>query len=354
MTHTSYAPVVEVTRGPIVESLHFGAIAVCDPFGNLLASYGDPSTVTYLRSSAKPFQALPFIEAGGDLHFGLTQVEVALLCASHSGTDAHVAVAKSIQAKIGVKETDLLCGTHAPMHAATARALEQRGEAPTPNRHNCSGKHSGMLAHARLRGWAIENYVDPEHPLQQLILKSFAEMAALPVDQVVVGIDGCSAPNFAIPLVNAARAYANLIDPRGLAPERAAACARITSAMTGNPFMVGGPERFDTRLMELASGRLLVKSGAEGYQGIALPAEALGPGTPALGIAFKIADGDSSGRARPCAALEILRQLGAISASELNRLEDYAAPILYNQKHLAVGQVRPHFELVKDERYFGA
>jgi len=354
MSHTSYAPVVEVTRGAIVESVHFGAIAVSDPFGNLLASYGDPYTVTFLRSSAKPFQALPFIEAGGDKHFGFEQAELALICASHSGTDDHLAVLRSIQRKTGVTEADLLCGTHSPIHVQTALALEARGETPTPNRHNCSGKHTGMLAHARLRGWPIENYIDPHHPLQQLILTTFAEMAGLPVEQVVVGIDGCSAPNFAVPLGNAARAYANLIDPRALSPERAAACQRITHAMTGNPFMVAGPERFDTLLMEVASGRILVKSGAEGYQGIALPPGALGPGTPALGIAFKIADGDLTGRAGPCASLEILRQLGAITKQELDTLAAFGARPIYNQRHIEVGQIRPHFELVKDERYFGA
>ncbi len=354
MTHTDYAPMVEVTRGSIVESLHFGAIAVSDPFGNLLASYGDPTTVTFLRSSAKPFQALPFIELNGDRVFGLTDEEVALICASHSGTDEHVAVVKSIQHKVGVAEKDLLCGSHAPYHGPTLKAMEQRGESPTPNRHNCSGKHTGMLAHARLRNLPIENYVDPQHPLQQIILKAFAEMAGLPQEQVVVGIDGCSAPNFAVPLANAARAYANLVDPRSLPVERAEACRRITRAMTGHPFMVGGPGRFDTRLMELANGRILVKSGAEGYQGIGIQEGALGPGTPALGIAFKIADGDVSGRAGPCATLEVLRQLGAISRQEMEALAEFGRQPVYNQRRLVAGEIRPHFELFKDERYFGA
>jgi len=354
MTHTDYAPMVEVTRGGIVESLHFGAIAVSDPFGNLLASYGDPTTVTFLRSSAKPFQALPFIELNGDTFFGLTDQEVALICASHSGTDEHVAVINRIQKKIGVTEQDLLCGTHLPYHAPTLKAMEQRGEAPTPNRHNCSGKHTGMLAHARLRNLSIENYVDPQHPLQKIILKVFAEMAGLPQEQVVVGIDGCSAPNFAVPLANAARAYANLVDPRSLSADRAAACQRITRAMMGNPFMVGGPGRFDTRLMELATGRILCKSGAEGYQGIGIQEGALGPGTPALGIAFKVADGDAAGRAGPCAIIEVLRQLGALSKQEMDGLAEFAHQAIYNQRRLEVGEVRPHFELYKDERYFGA
>ncbi|MDD5370346.1 MAG: asparaginase [Anaerolineaceae bacterium] len=345
MTSFSYAPVVELTRGHIVESLHFGAIAVSDASGNLLAGYGDPDTVTFLRSSAKPFQALPFVERGGDTFFGLTSRELAFICASHSGTDEHVAVARDIQAKVGVTEADLLCGVHPPYHEPTARALECRGEAPTPNRHNCSGKHTGMLAHARLRNLPIVEYIRLDHPVQVSILSAFAEMCGLHEDQVEIGIDGCSAPTFAVPLRNAALAFARLCDPARLPPERAAACQRITAAMTGNPFMVAGPGRFDTRLMELASGRILSKAGAEGYLGVGVMPEALGPGTPALGIAFKISDGDLGNRARACTAIEILRQLGAISQAEAEALSEFDHHPINNWRHIPVGEMRTCFEL---------
>jgi L-asparaginase II len=232
------------------------------------------------------------------------------------------------------------------------------GEQPTPNRHNCSGKHTGMLAHARLRHAPLENYIDITHPVQQAILKTFAEMCGLAVEQVVVGVDGCSAPNFAVPLRNAALGYARLFDPTGLAPERAAACQRITQAMTSNPDMVAGPERFDTLIMGLASGmasgmasgRILTKAGAEGYQGIGLAPGALGPGTPAVGIAFKIADGDAAGRARSLVGLEVLRQLGAISKHEVDELDElaqFAPRPLYNWRRMQVGEIRPAFTLVK-------
>ena len=354
MTHPNYVPLIEITRGSIVESIHFGAIAVSDNTGNLLATCGDPYTVTYLRSSAKPFQALPMVEAGGDTTYDLSPSELALICASHSGTDEQVEKVRSIQKKVGVTESDLLCGVHEPYDEETARALRARGEAPSPNRHNCSGKHTGMLAFARLGGWPVKNYVELQHPVQQAILMTFAEMAGLPPEQVVVGVDGCSAPNFAVPLANAARAYANVIDPRNLSAKRAAACQRITRAMTRHPEMVAGPGRFDTRLMEATGGRILCKSGAEGYLGMALEPEALGPRTPAVGIAIKIADGDLTGRALRCVALEVLQQLGAITPQELEDLVDFCNQPLYNQRRILVGQVQPHFELTKDERYFGA
>lgn len=345
-----YAPLIEVTRGPIVESLHFGAVAVVDSRGKLIASYGDADLQTFLRSSAKPFQALPFIEMGGDQAYGLTPPEVALICASHSGTDEHVAAVKGIQEKVGVGEADLLCGTHWPYHDPTTRALWSRNEKPTPNRHNCSGKHTGMLAHALLRSLPKEDYIHTGHPVQRSILTAFAGMVGLPEEQVVVGIDGCSAPNFAVPLRNAALGYARLCDPEGLPTRRADACRRIFQAMTSNPQMVGGPGRFDTLIMERTAGRMVVKAGAEGYQAIGLPAGALGPGTPGIGIAFKIADGDGAGRARPCAALEVLRQLEVISAAELDSLADFGARPLYNFRRLQVGEMRSCFQLDRSDR----
>jgi L-asparaginase II len=342
-----FQPLVELTRGRIVESVHFGAVAVVNRSGQLVASFGDPGTITFLRSSAKPFQALPFVERGGDLHFGFSPEELALICASHSGTEDHVRVVRGMQATIGIQETDLLCGIHEPYDKATADAMRARGEAPTPNRHNCSGKHTGMLAHARLRGLPLDEYLVGDGPIQRSILDAFAEMADIPVGRVEVGIDGCSAPNFAVPLYNAALAFARLCDPAGLAPEREAACRRITRAMTTNPFMVGGPARFDTGLMETAGGRIVAKAGAEGYQAIGLMPGALGPGSPALGVALKISDGDSNSRARPLTALTVLKQLGAIDDRELQKLAQYGPQKLTNWRGLEVGESRADFTLIR-------
>jgi len=356
-SNSPYQPIYELTRGQIVESIHNGAIAVVDVTGKLLASYGDPNTVTFLRSSAKPFQALPFIQVGGAAHFDLSAREIALICASHSGTDEHVAVVESIQKKTGVTEANLLCGVHPPYHEATQEALRQRGELPTPNRHNCSGKHTGMLAFDRLmhqmpafdsQAEGLE-YIDIHHPVQQQILSAFAEMCGLACEQIELGIDGCSAPNFAVPLQNAALAYARLCDPDAggvLPPERAAGCRTIVSAMTSNPDMVAGPGRFDLHLMAQAGGRILAKAGAEGYQGIGLLPGVLGPGSPAVGIALKIGDGDLRGKIRPAVVLETLHQLGVLTAAHLEALASFGPGLpVNNWRKIRVGEGRPRFRL---------
>jgi L-asparaginase II len=341
-----YSPIFQISRGDIVESTHFGSLVVVDTQGKVLAQYGNPNLVTYLRSTAKPFQALPFIEQGGQVTFNLLPSEVALLCASHSGTDEHVATLLSIQKKTNVLESELLCGTHPPYHEPTAQALAQRGEKPTPNRHNCSGKHTAMLAFAHWQGWSTTDYLDPSHPVQQRILATLSEMCSLPIKDIVIGTDGCSAPNFAIPLYNAAWGYARLCDPSDLPSGRAIVCRTITSAMTSFPEMVAGPDRFDTRLVEAAQGLIVAKGGAEGYQGLGLLPGALGPGSPALGIAVKISDGDLKNRARPAVAIEVLRQLKALSKDEIEEVADFGPKLpVYNWRKLRVGESEPCFEL---------
>jgi L-asparaginase II len=353
-----YQPIYQLRRGEVVESVHFGAVAVVEAQGRLLAWHGDPRVVTYLRSSAKPLQVLPFIERGGDQAFHLTSKEMAILCGSHDGTGEQVEIVRAIQSKVGVQESDLLCGAHYPLHLPTADAMKARGEKPAPNQHNCSGKHSGMLAHARMRGLPIGDYINPEHPVQKAILETFAQMCALPAEQVAVGIDGCSAPNFAVPLYNAAWAFARLCDPRGLSPERAIACRRITQAMMANPVMVAGSGKFDTRLMETCSGRIVAKGGAEGYMLLGIMPGALGVDTPGVGLAIKISDGDlhSHGgiaepnlRPRFGVALEALRQMDYISGKELESLAEFGpVKTILNWRKLTVGEARPVFSLQRE------
>ena len=348
MPTTPYLPILSLTRGETVESIHYGAIAVVNPQNELVASYGDPEVVTFLRSSAKPFQAMPFVGHGGVEHYRLTQEELALICASHSGTDEHVAVARSIQSKTGVKETDLLCGTHMPSHKPTVEAMQSRGEQLTSNRHNCSGKHTGMVAFARMLNlpYSLEEhaYIAMDHPIQKEIIQNFAEMCSLPVEQVRLGVDGCSAPNFAVPLRSAALAFARLCDPSGLPESKAQACRKIFAAMTTYPNMVGGPDSFDTHLMQTTRGKFVCKGGAEGYQALGVAPGAAGPGSPALGITFKVSDGDYRGSVRPAIALAILSQLGVITAEELNTLSSYGPTFdIFNWRKLLVGKATPCF-----------
>jgi L-asparaginase II len=348
-------PLFEVTRGNIIESVHYGSIAVVDSKGKLIASYGDPKMVAFLRSSAKPFQALPFVEHGGVENFGLTPRELSILCASHEGSDLHVQTVEEIQKKVGIDESNLQCGIHMPSDVDAFKAIMLNGKTPTPNRNNCSGKHSGMLAYARMRGLPLENYLDIEHPIQQDILAAFAEMCLLPSTEIGLGIDGCSAPNFAVPLYSAALAFARFCDPHELSEARASACSKITAAMTTYPEMVSGYGEFDEQLMRVGEGRIVCKRGAEGYQIVGLLPGAFGPDSPGVGIALKVSDGDAArmsldlahnNRVRPALVFEILRQLGALSSKQEQALASFGPerPVK-NHRGLITGRSRPVFRL---------
>jgi L-asparaginase II len=348
-------PLFEVTRGEMVESIHYGSIAVVDTHGKLIASYGDPQVVAFLRSSAKPFQALPFVEGGGVDYYGLTPRELAIACASHEGSDRHVQTVEGIQKKIGLEETALQCGLHMPGDVEAFKSLIIHNRQPTPNRNNCSGKHTAMLAYAKMRDLPLENYLDIDHPIQQEILATLAAMSQLSVDEVKLGTDGCSAPNFAIPLYNAALAMARLCDPRELSVERTSACRKITSAMTTHPEMVSAYGEFDEQLMRAGEGKIVCKRGAEGYQIIGLLPGALHAKASGVGIALKVSDGDSSRmaldlshstRVRPAVTLEILHQLGALSSEGQQALAAFGPrkPVK-NHRGIITGQSQPVFKL---------
>ena len=203
-----------------------------------------------------------------------------------------------------------------------------------------------MLAFAKMMGEPLESYLEPNHPVQQRILNTFAEMCGLPVTQIKLGTDGCSAPNFAVPLYNAAWAWARLADPSSLSPGRAKAIRKIVQAMMAHPDMVGGPGRFDTLLMQTLKGRVVSKGGAEGYEGMGVLLGAIGPGSGALGIALKISDGDGYGRAVSAVSMEVLRQLGIFSPNELETLNSFGPKrALQNWRKLVVGEMRPVFDL---------
>lgn len=342
----AYLPLLELTRGETIESIHFGAFAIVSSRGQTLATRGNPQIATFLRSSAKPFQALPFIESGGAKYWGFTPREIAIICASHSGTDEHAQTLFGMQAKIGIIQEHLHCGVHNPTDSQTAKALLLKGEDPTPNRHNCAGKHTGMLAFAQMRDEPLDNYLDPQHPIQQRILQTFSEICDLDPKRIALGIDGCSAPNFATPLWNAAFGFARLVDPWELSSQRAEACQKITDAMTTHPEMVAGPGKFDTRLMQATGGKIVSKGGAEGFQTVGIMPGALGADSPGIGIALKISDGDLRGRARPAVILEILSSLGALTPDEMESLADLGPSYpIYNWRKLLVGETRPAFKL---------
>jgi L-asparaginase II len=316
-----------------------GAAAVATPEGRLVARLGDPEAATFLRSAAKPFQALPLLLAGGAPRFALDKADLALICASHSGTPAHVERAASLLARGGFSAADLLCGPHPPFDAEAVAALARAGAAPTPLHNNCSGKHAGMLLACRLLGWPPAGYTAPDHPLQQQVLEHVARLCRIPAEAIGLGIDGCSVPAFHLPLAAAARGYAALADPgaAGLPADVAAAAGRVVAAMTGEPAMVAGPGRFTTALMEATGGRVLGKEGAEGFYALAVR------GPVALGLVVKIADGGE--RCRDSVVLDLLRQMGSLSGEEHAALQRFYRPSLFNHGGLEVGEVVPEVEL---------
>ncbi|HEX8558283.1 MAG TPA: asparaginase [Pyrinomonadaceae bacterium] len=340
----SPAALVEVRRGRIVESRHRGHVAAVDGEGRLVAALGEPETVTYLRSSAKPFQAVPLLTSGAADRFGLTEAELAVACGSHSGEDLHAETVARMLEKAGLDEGSLKCGVHDPYDRATAERLRRDGESPGVLRNNCSGKHTGMLMLARHLGAPPESYDDPEGAVQQAILRAVAQFSDLPVGDVVLGTDGCGVPVFGLPVRSMALMYARLVaPPAGFDEATRAACARLTAAMTARPELVGGTrERFDTEVMRGARGLVVSKIGAEGvYTAGVLPCERWPKG---LGLAFKIEDGEDR-RARSTIAIEALRQLDVLDEDAHKLLAPYARFPVLNHRGEIVGEIRASFEL---------
>ncbi|SRR5579884_2341701 len=328
---SALVPLAVVRRGELTECVHLGAVAVADPRGTLHASAGAPELVTYLRSAAKPFQALVVVESGAADAFGFGPRELAVIAGSHSGEPEHVAVVQDILARIGLDDDALLCGAQPPLAGGAARALAAAGAAPRPVHHNCSGKHAGMLAVCVHRGWPIDRYLDAAHPVQHLNRNAIADLAGLRPDAVGVGVDGCGVPTFAVSLRAMARLYARLASPAGLAPARAAALERVRDAMRAHPFLVGGTRRLDTELPLAASEALVVKGGADGVHCAGLVGGE-------LGVALKVIDGGP--RAVGPAFLAALDQLGWLDARALETLAYHARTPLRNSRDEVVGEIQ--------------
>lgn len=324
------AALVGVDRGTVREATHAGHIAVVDQAGRLKAALGNPDRLTYFRSSAKPLQALAALRTGIPSRFGLELPHIAVMCASHSGEARHVAVVRELLERVGIPEAALQCGAHWPLHEPSAAALRREMPVPLAVHNNCSGKHAGMLAAARALDAPLDGYLDPEHPVQARIGGVIVEYTAVPSERLAHGVDGCSAPNAAVPLRGMARAFAALVGAS--APD----AARIVEAMTTHPYLVGGTDRFDTRLMEVTRGRLVVKGGAAGLH---CSADRRSGG--ALAVKLESGDGTWIG----AAVLAAMTQLGWLDDHEAAALASFRHPALRNHRGREVGQVRPLFEL---------
>ncbi|HEX8921324.1 MAG TPA: asparaginase [Pyrinomonadaceae bacterium] len=340
-------PLVEVRRGSITESRHRGHIVAVDGYGQIVAQLGAPHTLTFLRSSSKPHQAIPLLATGAADRFGFTEKEVAIACASHNGEAIHTETVAGMLRKIGMDMTALKCGAHEPYSAEAARELRERGEQPSVLHNNCSGKHTGMLALALHLNAPTETYDEPSNPVQLNIVRRISQFSGVPVEDVAVGIDGCGVPTFGVTVRAMALMYARLVaPPPEFDEETRRACRRIVSAMTKYPEMIGGrAERLDTVIMQAAPGELISKVGAEGvYTAGVLPCEEWPRG---LGLALKIEDGEDR-RARPTVVIESLRQLGVLKDGAMESVKPYASFTIENRRGDRVGEVKASFELQRN------
>ncbi|KAA3658222.1 MAG: asparaginase [Calditrichaeota bacterium] len=318
----SAVKLAHVIRGQHAESEHWGHIVVANAHGDVLQSWGNPELVVHMRSAAKPFQSVPALQDNVAAHFHFSQKELALACASHNGEPEHMEIAASLLRKIGFSEEFLQCGVHRPLGVDLGVVDEEPPYSVLQN--NCSGKHALMLAACVKNDWPIENYLDPAHPHQQRILGTLARMGCIESKNIGINIDGCSAPEFSLPLKNVATMYANLaagvespIDPFEL--------------MANHPFVVAGTKRFDTAVMSAGDGKLIAKIGAEGLECFAVR------GSNPLGIVISISDGNS--RATPPVALELLQRLQVLNAQQLESLQMYSTTEELNHRGMLVGRI---------------
>ncbi|WP_177245905.1 asparaginase [Paenibacillus sp. BC26] len=377
-------PLVQTTRGEWVENVHSGHAAVVTWDGELIAQVGDASIWTFMRSTAKPIQALPSVLGGVVDTYGLKDEAIALMCASHQGTPAHIAVLEQMLEQTGVREEQLVFGPMLPASQEARDELLRQGGKPRKLYHVCAGKHIGMLALCKLRGWPLETYTQPEHPLQQELLRTVAMIAELAPEEIGSAIDGCGLPVFAMPMWRLALVYARFaawgseaaaplsgesgaaaagvvgvsagiatagggdvggaevkVAEAGLAGTReagfesgagapvleaiAAAAKRISAAMISHPTLVEGPDRLASVM--LGDGNVVAKSGAQGVFVFGLRQER-------LAVVIKLADGGES--PWPEAVCAILEQLN-LGKALITRIRSQISPEIRNDAGQLVG-----------------
>jgi L-asparaginase II len=321
--------VIEVTRGPVVESRHEGIAAIMKPDGSVVASWGDIDHPILPRSANKPIQAMAFVESGAVERFGLGNEHISLACASHLGEKRHVETVRAWLKKVGLGEDDLECGTHAPRLQGTIEELVREGKTPTAAFNNCSGKHTGMLTTAVQYGEPTKGYIKYDHPVQCRLREVMSDLCGIDANGFPHGTDGCGIPTLATPLKRLAQAMASMANPSRLSNKHAEAAARIRAAMNAEPFLMAGTGSFGTRINTALPGVAQVKGGAEGVFCGMLP-------TLGLGIALKMWDG--AGRASEIAMATLLGHLGVLPAG---LRDEIVHPPVRNVVGLLVGEMRP-------------
>jgi L-asparaginase II len=325
---------VEIYRGEMLESFHRGVVCIVNHQGDIVFSAGDAMQLCYPRSAMKLFQVIPLLLHNGMQHFGFTLEEIAIMCGSHNGEEQHVNTVQSILHKIGLSIADLQCGSQYPTDKKSANQLIQRGQKPLAIHNNCSGKHAGMLAACLLLGFSTEDYIMPNHPLQQMIQKVCADMYEYSQEQMTIALDGCSAPIFSAPVYHQALGYKNLVNPQ---TQYADACKTIIQAVSNYPFMVAGSNRYCTDMMQLTAPQVIGKTGAEGIFCMTFTANK-------LGVCIKIDDGKM--QPQYAVAQAIIEDSGLFSNNELANLHLYAEHEITNFNKLVTGKTTVSKEFI--------
>lgn len=332
---------IRVERGGYSESFHCGAVVIADSSGAVKYEAGDGSRTIYARSSIKPVQALPLVLSGAADRFGLNEQQLAVCCGSHNGEPMHTQTVQELLAKGGLEPGGLRCGVHPPYGEEAAAELIRSGTPPQTLHNNCSGKHAGMLLASLHTGLPENEYDQPSHPVQQEVRQLLGVLGGLDPERIRYGTDGCGLPTYRLPLERLALIFARLGEPSRLPAPLAAAIPRLTGAMARHPEMVGGTGEFDTRLIQVTSGRIIGKEGAEGIYALAIPS--LG-----LGAALKVDDGNR--RALFPAAMAVLEQLKALRPEESAALADFREPLVRSRRGEVAGALVPVLRLREASR----
>ncbi len=323
--------ITRVYRADDLESVHFGEAVVLDSNDAVVFQTDNPDRMMFARSSVKPFQAYPLVHSGAADHFKLSLEELAICCASHNAEEIHIKTVSHLQERTGISESDLLCGAHPPMDETEAEKLMRANVKFTANYNNCSGKHTGMLLASKYLGYPLQNYVNPDHPVQRDILNYLSRQIGR--HDIHVGIDGCSAPNFYLSVRELAMLF------QKLAEHKDDALATIFTAMTQKPYLVAGRGRFDTQIMQIMQGNAVSKLGAEGVRGFGIRKDG-----KTYGIALKVLDGGS--RASAPMLLTILEHLGWFNPEKYPELMEYYKPVIKNHAGVKVGFIEA--EIIRD------
>lgn len=330
---------LEVSRGPLVENIHKGDVAIVGKDGKLKYYKGDTYKVAYIRSALKPVQAINVFLSGANEKYNFEDEEISLMCASHYGQDIHIKMVDKILKKIGLTQENLLCkGTYSLNEDYKTFQISNHIKL-TPANSDCSGKHSGMLASCLAKGYDIENYNSINHPIQKDIKKLIADFCEIDEDKIVIGVDGCGVPVHGIPLYNAALAFAKFTCTDNLQLDVKNACDRIFKSMNNAPEMVAGIGGFCTELIKNTNGKLIGKLGADGVYCVAVKGAD-------IGIAIKIEDGNYK-RAIPPVVMRCLEDLGVLTLEEMEALDRFREEDLKNSLGNTIGKVKPVFHLDK-------